>query len=635
VSLRSKLLLAQAPLAVALAAVGVVSATVITRLSQHTALILADNYRSVLAAQRMKESLERTDSAALFILAGHAADAAALISRHRKIFEDELGVQEGNISEPGEERLTAGLREAWDEYRRALDSYQRPEAAPRRSEAYFTRLQPLFLRVKQRADEILAINQDAMARRSDRAAAQARRFEEVMVLVVAAALLIGLSASAWLTARALRPLGVVSAAVRRFGGGDLRARADVSGGDEIAAVAVEFNSMAERLERYRRSSLGELLQAQQAAQAAINGLPDPVLLLDASGKLQGANTAAAHLLGVDTDRPADEGYAGVDPGVRSLVDRLRAHVLGGKGPYVPRGFEEALRVAATPEGERTFLPRAAPLYGESGAVGGAVVILQDVTRLSRFEELRNDLVATVAHELRTPLTSLRMALHLCTEEVAGPLTPKQADLLFAARDDCERLQIIVDDILDLSRLEAGRTDLERRRVQPQAMVELAVEAHRAAAAEARVTLRKEVLPGLPEIFVDPDRLQLVFSNLVANAVRYAPAASEISVRARPERGRPTSGEPAPAEPAEVRFEVSDQGPGIPEPHRAHLFEKFFRVPGALGGGAGLGLFIARWLVQAHGGRIGYESGGGGAGAGTGPGATFWFTVPVAPPTAGG
>jgi NtrC-family two-component system sensor histidine kinase KinB len=243
----------------------------------------------------------------------------------------------------------------------------------------------------------------------------------------------------------------------------------------------------------------------------------------------------------------------------------------------------------------------------------------------RFEELRNDLVATVAHEFRTPLTSLRMALHLCTEEVAGPLTPKQADLLFAARDDCERLQVVVDDLLNLSRIEAGRIDLHRRRTAPETLAEHAIEVHKAAAAQTELTLRTEVLPGLPEIFVDPDRLQLVFTNLFTNAIRYAPRGSEIVLRARPEGGDPTARDQRLAEPTGVRFEVTDQGSGIPAQHQAGLFEKFFRVPGSLPGGSGLGLFIARGLVQAHGGAIGVESH-------PGRGATFWFTIPV--PAAG-
>jgi signal transduction histidine kinase len=622
VTLRGKLVLAQAPLALALVVVGVVSAVTTTRLGERSRLILADNYRSVLAAQRMKEGLERIDSHALVMLSGHATpEAPDRFSPHRDRFEKELAVQEGNITEAGENAVTVRLRSAWTDYSSALLRFQGLPARADREALYFATLEPAFQRVKVAADEILAINQDAMVRKSDRAVERARVFEQVVVGAVLVSLLLGLLASVWLTTRLLRPIGVVAAAVRRFGEGDLRVRAAVTGEDEIAAVAAEFNRMAEGLERYRASSLGELLQAQQAAQASIDGLPDPVLLLDATGELRGANTAATRLLGIDPDRSGADAFAAADPGVRAAIDRLRAHVLGGKGPYVPRGFEEALRVT-TPEGERVFVPRATPIYSENGAVNGAALALQDATRLYRFDELKNDLVATVAHEFRTPLTSIQMALHLCTEQVVGPLTPKQADLLFAAREDCERLRVIVDDLLNLSRIESGHIDLHRRRCASADLVTQAIEVHGAAAEQAKVSLRAEILPGLPEVFVDPERAQLVFSNLISNAIRYSAPGSEVVVRARVEAGPRDATDHRATCAESVRFEIVDAGPGIPAEHQAGLFEKFFRVPGSPRGGSGLGLFISRGLVHAHGGEIGVISQ-------RGHGATFWFTFPVA------
>jgi signal transduction histidine kinase len=380
--------------------------------------------------------------------------------------------------------------------------------------------------------------------------------------------------------------------------------------------------MAEGLERFRRSSLGELLQAQQASQAAIDGLPDPVLLLDATGNLSGANAAAGRLLGIDTEKSPREAFATTDPGVRAVIDRLRAHVLGGKGAYIPKGFEEAVRVETKPDGERILVPRATPIYNESGTVSGAAIILQDSTRLYRFDELRNDLVATVAHEVRTPLTSLRMALHLCTEGIVGPLTDKQGDLLFTARDDCERLQVIVDELLNLSRIDSGHIDLQRRRADPDGVVAAAMDVHRPAAEQAEVGLVAEVMPGLPDIFVDPDRVQLVFSNLISNAIRFAPKGTRVVVHAETIHASGGNGEHRFPD-AAVRFEVRDDGPGIPQQHQAGLFEKFFRVPGSPEGGSGLGLFIAKGLVEAHGGKIGVDSG-------AGRGAIFWFTLPAAP-----
>jgi signal transduction histidine kinase len=619
--LRAKLLFAQAPLVLALALLGILSGAVTRRLGQQARFVLADNYRSVLAAERMKESLERINNAALFELAGHGAGTAAQIAESRQRFEQELAAQQGNITEPGEGAATRKLGDAWADYAAALDAYGAAKGGDARAPLYFTRVAPAFSRINQLEDKILAINQDAMVRKVEQADRRAAQFERLVVAAVVLALALGILASVWLTARLLRPLGVVTAAVRRFGENDLKARAVVRGRDEIAAVAAEFNRMADGLERYRRSSLGELLQAQQGAQAAIESLPDPVLMLDANGAVTGANLAANRLLAIDPDRPPPEIFANADPVVRATIERLRAHVLGGKGPYIPKGFEEAVRIAF--DGERILLPRAAPIYSDEGVVTGAAVVLQDVTRLFRFDELKNDLVATVAHEFRTPLTSLRMAIHLCTDGVVGPLTEKQADLLFAARDDCERLQVIVDELLNLSRLESGQIDLHKRRIDPETLVGNALDVHRAAAEQAQLTLAAEVPPGLPDVFVDPDRLQLVFTNLLGNALRFAPAGSRIVVRAAPERPAENVRGHRVAESTHVRFEVQDDGPGIPKEHQQGLFEKFFRVPGSPAGGSGLGLFIAKGLVQAHGGAIGVESE-------PGHGAKFWFTVPTAP-----
>ncbi|HEY5284323.1 MAG TPA: ATP-binding protein, partial [Polyangia bacterium] len=603
------------------AAVGVVSGIVTGILARQPAHIWRDNYRSVLAAQRMKESLERIHESALQVLLGQE-EAARSVTTSIELFEREFAVEAANITEPGESEAVAKMRSRWTDFKGVLGQFTATTDLAARKKFAFGTLSPAFRNVKQTADEILDINQDAMILKGQRTEQRAARFERILTVAVILASVLGLLASVSLTARLLRPLGVVSAAVRRFGQGDLQARARIQGEDDIAQLAQEFNTMADHLERYRKSSLGELLQAQQASQAAIDSLPDPVLMMDAAGSLQGTNAAARTILGIDPEESGSPSFERVDPGVRSLLDRVRAHVVGGRGAYSPKGFEEALRVPA-PDGERIYVPRATPIYGENGSVAGTAVVLQDITRLFRFDELKNNLVATVAHEFRTPLTSLRMAIHLCTEEVVGSLTNQQADLLFAAREDCERLQTIVDDLLNMSRLESGGIDLQKRRVEPQSLIDLAIDVHAAAAKSQQIELRAEVFPGLAEAFADPDRLQLVFTNLISNALRYSPAGSEIVVRALAETGPADASDGTAKDLSHIRFEVRDQGPGIPVEHQEALFEKFFRVPGRPGGGAGLGLFIARGIVQAHGGRIGVSSE-------PDHGSTFWFTIPAAP-----
>ncbi|MBZ4375956.1 ATP-binding protein [Corallococcus sp. AS-1-6] len=605
-TLRSRLLLAQAPLVMALLFLGATAVITLERVGRAGQQVLADNYRSVLATQRITEQLERMDSAALFIIAGERERGLTQQAAQRSPLETELGVQQGNITEPGEAQATRRLRTAWTRYREAFDVFLQardPDAARTR---YFESLAPAFQEAKAAAASVLALNQDAMVRKNDRLHQQSEQVNTLMMLAVVVALAFGLLFTTSLVQRALRPVSVLSQAVRRLGQGDVEARAVVEGQDEIAGLARDFNTMAERLAQYRKSSLGELLQAQAVSQAAIDSLPDPVLVLGAEGGLLNVNAAAEAVLRLRLDEGGDA-LGRVEPEVRAVLERVRAHVVGGRGAYQPRGYEEAVRVESSPEGVRWLLPRGSPVHGETGDVVGATLILQDVTRLRRFDELKNDLVATVAHEVRTPLTSLRMAIHLVTEGVVGPVTEKQADLLFAAREDCERLQGIVDDLLDLSRIQSGQLQLDVREVGTEELVEQALAAQRTLAEDRGVRLSQSLSPDVETVRVDPDRLQLVLGNLVGNGVKHTPHGGEVSVHVSREG-------------AHVRFEVRDTGEGIPAQEQARIFERFYRAPGAPAGGAGLGLSIARDIVQAHGGELGVVST-------PGQGSTFWFTLP--------
>jgi signal transduction histidine kinase len=608
--LYKKILLAESPLVFALAVVCIVSVIVISSLGSHSQLILKDNYRSVLAAQRMKEAIERMDSGSLFIVAGERQKGFEQAEKYRPIFEAELKVQEGNITEAGEKEFTAKLRAVWADYWVKFDRLQQTASVEEARRLYFSELESAFLQVKTAADEILAINQDAMVRKSDGVRRTAERMNTITLAAAVAALVLGLLFSILLTRRMLQPVSALSEVTRKIGEGNFDARAHVRGNDELAQLARDFNAMAARLGEYRKSSLGELLQAHLSMQASIDSLPDPVVIFSVGGDLQNVNHAAETLLGLTAETGVKEPLKRVHESIRVVLERVRSHVLSGKGAYTPRGFEDAVQLPSL-MGDRYFLPRGAPVYETRGVVIGATVILQDVTRLRRFEELKNDLVATVAHEFRTPLTSLRMAVHLCTEQAAGPLTDKQADLLHAAREDCDRLQSMVDDLLDLSRIESGRVELFPLPTPVSRLIHSALEEHQQQASEAELNLTAE--SPLPEarVLADHERIGHVFSNLIVNAVRHTPKGGSIRLGAQ-------------IVDRTVRFTVADTGKGIPPQYRERIFEKFFRVPDTEPRGTGLGLYIAREIVSGHGGDIGVEDQPEPA-----QGSIFWFTLPLA------
>jgi NtrC-family two-component system sensor histidine kinase KinB len=603
VTLRGKLLVAQLPLALALLVVGLISRSTVTSLDHDSQEILKDNYLSVLAGQRMRDSADALARSALAIVRGRTVDPVA---ERRATFERELVFQESNITEPGERDATERLRAAWQKFQVAYDGIARTPPPVNLEDIYFGELQSTLVVVEQSATDIVTINQDAMLHKSDRARYSAERMSSAMLGTTVVSFVLGVFASLYFTDRLTRPLSVLAQTVRRMGQGDLEARARLPGKDEVAQVASELNAMAARLGEYRSSSLGELLEAQQASQAAIDSLPDPVVVFRLGGTLLNANQAAFSLFGIDPDASGDAALAHVPKEILASIEHVREHVTAGRGAYVPRGLEEAIAVSFR-EGPQYFLARANVLLGEQGQTVGFSLLFQDVTRLRRFDELKTDLVATVAHEFRTPLTSLQMAIHLCVEGAVGDLTPKQTELLEVARDDCERLQTIVDDILDLSRIQNGRVELHERNISAGSLLAQALDDHRALARERGVELRISALTIERTVLADAPRVRLVLSNLLTNAIRHTPRGGLIEMRVAPDDHA-------------VRFEVSDSGPGISTEHSARIFDRFFRVPGAPEGGAGLGLFICKEIIEAHGGRIGVESD-------LGQGAIFWFTLP--------
>jgi two-component system, NtrC family, sensor histidine kinase KinB len=603
VTLRSKLLLAKIPLAIAVVAVGVAATVTLHSLGSRPNLILEEHYESIRAAGRCLGALHDLQAEALGPATrrpGTPDATAEAISR----MEAELPILDETPTEPGEADAVRRAHDAWRAYLTAR------RARPSSSEAALLDGYVAELRVRANAlrsalRDVIAINRGALTAKSNRAKSYAQGSIAIVIGGTLLAIALGVVSTMVITARLLRPLRQLSRAARRIGAGDLSARADGTGGDEIAAVAAEFNAMADQLAAYRRSSQGELLQARRTAQLAIDSLPDPVLVLDATSAEIHRNAAAAALVPADGE---GRGIEHLPPLLAQAIQRVRQHVLAGRGAYAPSSLDEAVRVAA-PEGTRLFLPRATPLYGDDGNLVGVTIVLQDVTRIMRFDELKHDLVATVAHEFRTPLTSLRMATHLLARSVPGPLTPQQEELVQGQREDCERLQAVVDDLLDLARIEHGRLALQLGAHDAASLAEAAADALRAAASEAGVHLAVALPSRRTMVRADRERTLLVLTNLLANAVRHTPRPGSVEVRAKLGMD-------------DVRFEVQDTGVGIAAEHQPRLFDRFYRVPGTKAGGVGLGLHIAREIVQAHGGQIGVTSA-------PGAGSTFWFTLPRA------
>ncbi len=388
---------------------------------------------------------------------------------------------------------------------------------------------------------------------------------------------------------ASRSLMDLVARARAVAGGQRGQRIAVEADDELSGLAGSFNRMAEDLE-HTLSTLGD---ERDRSQAILESLSDAVLAIDASLAVTAMNGATLKLLGLPR---AALGARLIDvirvPLVLEIVNRAKA------------GETAHAELVWTGPPRRTLLATATP----QRARGQCVLVLRDVSELRRLESMRREFVANVSHELRTPVSIISANVETL---VAGALKdPARAqEFLNAVQRNAERLSRLVNDLLDLSRIEAGRYDITLGPITAEGAISAVFDLLETRAHDRGLTLNIDVEDDLS--FIGDERsLEQVLINLVDNAIKYTPRGGQIGVEVKRDA-------------AEVLFEVWDTGPGVPESHRARLFERFYRVdPGRSRdmGGTGLGLSIVKHMVESMRGSVGMRSRPGG-------GSVFWVRLP--------
>jgi len=614
--LRLKLLLSYLIFVTALIVLGGWSAWRLREMGGVSRRIISNNYDSVVAAQEMKESLERQDSAALFALLGARDKAMVQLREHRARFDTNFQKAANNITEVGEPEAVEAIRRDRDTYYQMFDGFmnrvngteslssiREGEELAERNE-YFTRLEPQFNKLRAECEHLLQLNQRAMLGKSEAAAGVAQLWFYRTLLIAGVLIAAGTLLAFFLANRIVEPLRQLTASTAKMAGGDLNAKVSVSSRDEVGVLAAEYNRMAERIRQLRSSDMGKLLVAQQTTEAAIDSLYDPVIVTDGEGCVTKLNPAAEEIFGSEKENTGKHvGEVARDVRIAGAV----AEALESQRPVAGEGMSSVLPLAVDGS-ERAFRLRTTPMRDNGHHLLGAVTILEDITHLREIDRLKSEFIATASHELRTPLTSVQMGVHLLLEGALGELTDQQNEVLQACRQDCERLDKLMQDLLDLSKIEAGESQPQLAWISARDLLTTAVNELRPQVEAKGLELKVGVPIDLPLVSVDRMQIERVISNLVINALRHTKN-GEITISAEQRDNH-------------VAISVADTGSGIPTEYLPHVFDKFVQVPDAPTGGAGLGLTISKSIVEAHGGQISVQSQ-------VGQGSTFTFTLPLA------
>ncbi len=407
-----------------------------------------------------------------------------------------------------------------------------------------------------------------------------------LVLALSAAFLIAVTLSLWLAHSITTPLSDLTPAAQQLAAGERAAPIKIAAHDEIGLLASSLNDAADRL----HAQIDALSEDRAQLLAVLTSMVEGVMVLDARGYVLQINPALEHMFGIARTeargRPAAELFR--PPQLNELIDA-------------------ALRSRANHEAEIVLPLTGRCLHIEASAAGGerdneacVVLVFHDITELRRLETIRKDFVANVSHELRTPLTSIKGYVEALLDGAKDD--PVAAgNFLDIILNQSNRLNLILDDLLELSKIESGSVHFKKEPIALSPLIDRTIAMMKTLADKKRHRLLASVDPALPPVEGDEERLVQVLTNLLDNAVKYTPVGGTITVGAR---FAPASADRM------IDLSVADTGIGIPEPDRPRVFERFYRVDKARSrelGGTGLGLAIVKHLVEGLSGQVWVEA----------------------------
>lgn len=572
--------------------VGAMSFFNLFRLSQSIDGLMTQNYKSINAVTNTMEAIERQDSAVLIYMNIDRQKGIDLFSENNASFLQWYSVEQGNITEQGEQEIVDNIKTYYMEYTKLFSNLQeirnsQDEAA---SVAFYDKvMMPDFLRLKQELKSLITLNEKAMFLGRDRATQNASQSTAFILGLTALAIVGGFLLSRYFANRFLKPIYALNDAIHEIKAGNMNKQAEVVGQDEIAVLTREFNQMTQRLQVYEQSAMGTLLSEKNKSLAIVKSISDPLIVMDTNFRVVLLNDASEHFFNVKEEKAVN----------RHFLESIRNGELFDFISSAVDAREESVHqiIHLQSEGEDFFFKVVitAIKSGDDG-LGGMAVLLQNVTQLKQLEQIRTDFIATISHEFKTPLTSIMMGSNLLMKEGMGLMNEEQRSILQAIQEDGERLAALVNDLLELSKIESGKAIYHFEACSVDGIIHTSIKQFLQQASQREIVLQEECEDDLPRVRADYEKVTWVLNNLISNALNHTNSGDMITVSASVLDGK-------------MQVSVKDTGVGIPGEYVDRIFDKFVQVRDEdfEVRGTGLGLAVVKQIIEAHDGQIRCES----------------------------
>lgn len=569
--------------------------------------ITFENYRSIDAANSMKAAL-RNQEIALLSLSGSGNDSIELarLTAAQADFTQWFTRAQDNITVAGEREAVDALGVAYVDFTSQVEQARRTVITG----TAWTRdkLDNSMAQLDAALAQLKGLNENSMRAYDQQAVAAASRATYSMAFLSAVTVVLGIGWSFAVVRGIIKPINRLTEGVRRIASGELGYRIEVPSNDEIGELAREFTTMSGKLAEYDEENIKQLMAARSRAEAAIQSIEDPIILINQDYTIYSLNHAAEHLFGVFEKETIGRHFL-ESINKPEIFAQVKKVVEEGGTLWPGSASREQVMLAEVSGVQRYYTLKVTPV-GEGSHKVGVLGLFQDVTKFEEVNQMKSDFVSTVSHEFRTPLTSIMMGVGLVLEEEVNRLSEPAQLMIRIAMEEAKRLNSLVSELLDLSRMESGRIEMEFDEVDVETLIGPAVLPLIPQMEDQGIQFDRSIPNDFPKVKADATKIAWVLSNLLSNAMRYTPSGGSITFKAERRANK-------------AILSVEDTGSGIPKNYLGRIFEKFVQVSGhGPTGAAGLGLAIAKEIVVAHGGRIWVESE-------EGVGSKFFFTLSLA------
>ena len=611
-SIKSRITLINISLVVIIGVLGLFSFYSLHNISQAISSLITTNYNSIERIAQMETCLKEQRQDALLLV--YDNDPDRYYQAFTELEESFLSVQEAEydtivLSE--EMEMIVNIRTDFEAFcSKFYNLYVMKKSGASLSsltEYYEKTMTPQYQQVLIALDELRTSNETALFGRRDEAAAIVEKATVLLSFLFFLAAGISFFLFRSYMNKLFGPIYEITQNLKSIRQGNMNRKAVVRNTDELGILCNEFNNMTQRLSEFEQSTMGSLMEEKNKTYSIVRSISEPLLILDADYHVTLVNQSFEALFHTTMDAAIGQHF----------LDVIATN--GFAGPFSEIHYktnvywEKAMKVDHANHGVQYFNVMVSPIFTPEEKKNFVIIVFYDITEMKLLEKMRTDFIATISHEFKTPLTSILMGADLLSNDFVGPINDEQREIIDTLKEDGQQLNELVNDLLELSKVESSSVIYQFSTVSVSACVQKCLHQFRPRAKKVGVVLEERLQPDLPLVWADMAKIIWVLNNLVSNALKYTANGDRILLSAEA------------TDQQQVLVCVEDNGTGIPPEFLNKIFDKYVQVPGCdlEARGTGLGLAVAKDILTAHQGRIWCESD-------LAVGSRFYFTLPVAP-----